>query len=68
MGFRLVSDCVRVRGGVDVVDDKHMARVLIAQSRATQHRQWKITLLNWACDYTRQAMRKPAQPQQLELI
>lgn len=66
MGFRLAGDRVRVRGGVDVVDHKHMARVLIAQSRATTHRQWKITLLNWACDYTRRAMQK--EPRQLELI
>ena len=47
-------------------DHKHLARVYIAQSRATQHRQWKITLLNWACERTRQAMQK--EPRQLELI
>lgn len=30
------------------VDDRHMARVFIAQARATPHPGWRATLLVWA--------------------
>ena len=45
----------------------HQAKVYLAQCRATQHREWKITLLNWACKVTREAMQ-PKQMEQMELL
>ena len=31
-----------------MVNDRHMARVFLAQARATPHAGWRATLLAWA--------------------
>ena len=56
-------------GGVGVkskVDDRYMARVYLAQAKATKHRSWAFTLLRWAANCRRQAMAEL--PRQKELL
>lgn len=49
-----------------MVDNRHMARVFLAQARATPHAGWRATLLAWA-KKRRVAGRAPA-PRQLSLF
>lgn len=48
------------------VDDRYMARVYLAQAKATKHRSWAFTLLGWAANCRRQAMAEL--PRQRELL
>ena len=33
-----------------MITDRHMARVFLAQARATPHAGWRATLLGWALE------------------
>jgi len=59
--------------GMSVVSDLHMARVYLAQAKATPHREFRVTLLEWACNCTRRharlrEVRNRKAEQQLELF
>lgn len=41
-----------------MISHTHMARVYIAQARATPHRSWRTTLLDWAGARRRRALKE----------
>lgn len=54
---------------VVIVSDLHMARVYLAQAKATPHREFRVTLLEWACNCTRRhIVGKRKMDGQLELF
>jgi len=40
------------------VDDRYMARVYLAQAKATKHRAWAFTLLAWAAKHRMASMKQ----------
>ena len=62
----MVGALARLAGGALPVTDRewhrHMARVLIAQARATLWPDWRAFLIEWALRHRRDGNRPPKQP------
>jgi len=49
------------------VDGRYMARVYLAQAKATKHRAWAFTLLSWAAKARREAAAELPKQKELAL-
>ena len=49
------------------VDDRYMARIYLAQAKATKHREWSFTLLRFAANCRKRAMADTPKQKELAL-
>ena len=56
--YGLLDLCRVGRMKKSTVDDRYMARVYLAQAKATKHRDWAFVLLGWAAKCRLASMEK----------